>query len=114
MSAETFTATVTLADVSGPVLALRLLLSEHPDLPAGTIRFSDLSPDRLDVWLHDDLRAFETWRAVLGIDPHAVTCDTQSDDRTWVLKATGEYAGVRIELTSFSDVPAPEQAGGVQ
>ncbi|MBM9505041.1 hypothetical protein [Actinacidiphila acididurans] len=111
MNAETFTGP-TLAEVSEPLLALRALLSEHSNLPAGTIGVTSLFPDRLDVSLHNDLSAFETWRSRLGIDPHTVTCRTQGNGRTWVLKATCDYAGVRIELTGYSDVP--EQAGGEQ
>lgn len=96
---------LTLAEVGAPLLALRVLVSELPGLPAGTVRVSDIYPDRLDVTLYDDLSGFETWRATLGIDPEQVTCDTQAAGRTWVLTAAGEYAGVTVHLTGFADVP---------
>ncbi|WNI15723.1 hypothetical protein [Actinacidiphila sp. ITFR-21] len=102
----------TLADVSTPLLALRVLLSEHPALPAGMIRVSSIFPGQLDIGLHDDLGGFETWRAALGISPDLVTCHTQNDGRTWVLKAGAIFAGARIELTGFADVPQPD--GGMR
>ncbi|WNI16223.1 hypothetical protein [Actinacidiphila sp. ITFR-21] len=100
--------TPTLADISAPLLALRVLLSEHAALPAGMIHVHAVFPGQLDVSLHDDLAGFETWRTVLGISPELVTCRTQSDGRTWVLKAGTDYAGARIELTGYADIPQPD------
>lgn len=100
--------TPTLADVHAPVLALRVLFSELSGLPAGQIRVSDIYPDQLDVSLHDDLSAFETWRTALGIAPDLVTCRTQGDGRTWVLKAQVDYAGARVCLTGYSTVATPD------
>jgi len=99
---------LTLAEVSAPLLALRVLLAEFPALPAGSINISDIFPDRVDVTLHDDMGAFESWRAALGIDPATATCDTQSIGRTWVLKASADYAGARICLTGFAAVPGAD------
>jgi hypothetical protein len=97
----------TLADVRAPLLALRVLVSEFPGLPAGTVRVSDVYPDRLDVSLHDGLDTFEAWREALGIAPGLVTCGTQNAGATWVLKAFSDYAGARVCLTGFADVAAP-------
>lgn len=105
------TPTPTLADMSAALLAVRVLLSEHAGLPGGQIRVSDIFPGQVDVSLHEDLSAFETWRAALGIAPDLVTCGTQSGGRTRVLKAATDYAGARICLTGFSEVP---QWGGEQ
>lgn len=96
----------TLADVRAPLLALRMLLTELPDLPAGTVRVSDVYPDRLDVTLHNDLSLFEIWREALGIAPGLVTCGTQNSGGTWVLTVSADYAGATVCLTGFSRVPA--------
>jgi len=97
-------APLALSALSAPLTALRLLATEHADLPAGQIRLSDLFPEQLDVSLHDDLGAFETWRAALGIAPDLVTCGVQSSTRTRVLKAVIDYAGARLCLTGYSPV----------
>lgn len=101
-----------LRDLAVPLLALRVLLSEFPDLPSGYFRVSDIYPDQLDMSLHDNLAAFERWRDALGIAPESVTCGDQSGGRTRVLEAECDYAGARIRLTGFSTIP--EHAGGAE
>lgn len=104
------TPSTTLGAMMAPVGALMALASQFASLPGGQIRLSDIYPDRIDLSLHDDLAAFETWRQALGIDPDTVTCGTQGNGRTRVLKAACDYAGARLHLTGYSDLP--EQDGG--
>jgi hypothetical protein len=97
--------TRTLRDLAAPLLAARALLSEFADLPSGMMHVTDVFPDRLDLSFHDGLDAFETWREALGIAPASVTCGEQSGGRTRVLEAQCTYAGARIRLTGFAEIP---------
>ncbi|TSB26721.1 hypothetical protein FNJ62_10530, partial [Streptomyces benahoarensis] len=63
----------TLADLSVPLAALRLLAADHPALPAVEVDVTPVFPRELTLRIHDDFGAFETWRTALGISPEAVT-----------------------------------------
>ncbi|WP_329559833.1 hypothetical protein OG711_25310 [Streptomyces uncialis] len=112
----------TLADLSAPLRALRLICADHPDLPAPNLDVCPIYPERLHLSFHSmsdtvpSLAAFEVWRAALGVPDSTVDGHFQSDGRTWVLKARGEYAGATVELTAYADVPpvpAPVMRGAV-
>ncbi|MGR3933226.1 hypothetical protein [Streptomyces sp. BRA346] len=98
---------LTLDDLAVPLRVLRLLATDFGHLPAPEIFVSTIYPDRLELRFHDDLSAFETWRDTLGIVPDDVDYHEQFSGRTRVLKASVDYAGVVLELTGYSDVPAP-------
>ncbi|MEU1122269.1 hypothetical protein ABZ371_01460 [Streptomyces sp. NPDC005899] len=114
---------MTLDDRTVPLRALRLLAVDFGHLPAPDVDVSRVFPKWLRLSFHgtsgESLAAFEQWRTALGIAPDAVGYGTQSDGRTRVLKAEGDFAGAVIMLTAFADVPvsnpAPAgQAGGVR
>jgi hypothetical protein len=94
---------LTLDDLTVPLRALRALAVEIPDLPAPTLEISTIWPKRLELSLYDDLAPFETWRVALGIAPDDVQFREQSNGRTWVLQAFGEFAGAELKLIAYGD-----------
>ncbi|XUM04898.1 hypothetical protein ACQ86F_17895 [Streptomyces venezuelae ATCC 10712] len=98
----------TLADLSVPLLALRLLAAEFGHLPAPTVEVSTIYPERLELTFHDDFAGFEAWREALNIAPEAVVHRVQRDGRTGVLNVHVPFAGADVELTGYATVPAPE------
>ncbi|MBT2440058.1 hypothetical protein J7E93_07970 [Streptomyces sp. ISL-36] len=98
----------TLADLSAPLLALRLLTAEFPHLPAPTVEVSTIYPERLELTFHDDFAGFEAWREALNIAPELVVHRVQCDRRTGVLNVHGMFAGAELELTGYAAVPAVE------
>jgi hypothetical protein len=98
---------VTLDDLVVPLRALRLLTADFGHLAAPTVAVNDIWPNRLELTFHGGLPDFEAWREALGIDPGTVHHGTQSEGRTNVLRANVEYAGARVELVAYADVPAP-------
>lgn len=97
----------TLADLSAPLLALRLLGAEFGHLPAPTVEVSPIYPERLELTFHDDFAAFEAWREALNIDPKSVVHRVQIGGRTGVLRVHATYAGAELELIGYATVPAP-------
>ncbi|PWI43296.1 hypothetical protein [Streptomyces sp. ICBB 8177] len=95
----------------GPAItALAGLLAAFPDLPAAsfeitTLVTADAVGPGVRVALHDDLGAFETWRAALGIDPGAVGHTELITCRC--LKAQTQFAGVPLVLVGFAPLTAP-------
>ena len=100
---------LTLADLSLPLVALRLLGSEFAHLPAPAVSVSTIVPDLLRLAFHDDFAGFEAWREALNIDPQDVVHDVQGDGRTWVLEVHGAFAGARLQLIGFARVPARQR-----
>ncbi|MFI1973702.1 hypothetical protein [Streptomyces wedmorensis] len=96
----------TLADLSAPLLALRLLTAEFPHLPAPHVTVSTVYPERLELTFHDDFAGFEAWREALSIAPESVVHRVQRDGRTGVLNVHVAFAGADLELTGFGLVPA--------
>ncbi|GBQ04155.1 hypothetical protein SSP531S_56470 [Streptomyces spongiicola] len=103
---------VLLDGLSGPLRVLQLLVVDFGHLPAPYASVSPVYPDVLSLRLHDDLGVFELWRDALGIPGEAVSCGVQSAGSVRVLEARGEYAGTVVELTGFSEIPAPVLVGG--
>ncbi|MFJ6566717.1 hypothetical protein ACIQNU_04810 [Streptomyces sp. NPDC091292] len=105
-----------LSDLSVPLRALRLVCADFPELPAPTVGMTPIHPDRLALSFHhtfftdSPLRAFEAWRAALGVPDTAVDGRFQSGGETWVLRAETEYAGARVELTAYAQAPATPPA----
>ncbi|MFE2474277.1 hypothetical protein [Streptomyces mirabilis] len=96
---------LTLDGLTVPMRALRALAVDFPDLPAPTLEISTIWPKRLELSLHNGLGLFETWRVALGIAPDDVQFREQSDGRTWVLLASGEFAGAELKLIAYGDSP---------
>ncbi|QDO01118.1 hypothetical protein FNV65_37175 [Streptomyces sp. S1A1-8] len=94
---------LTLDDLTVPMRALRALAVDFPDLPAPTLEISTIWPKRLELTLYDDLAPFETWRVALGIAPDDVQFREQGNGRTWVLEASGEFAGAELKLVAYGD-----------
>ncbi|MFE9886815.1 hypothetical protein [Streptomyces scopuliridis] len=91
----------TLADLSAPLTALRLVAVDHPGLPAADVQVSPIYPTLLRIALHDNFADFEAWREALHIDPAAVGHRTQGDGTTAVLKARAEFAGADVEIVGY-------------
>ncbi|WP_320778217.1 hypothetical protein [Streptomyces sp. CRN 30] len=98
---------MTLENLAVPLRVLRLLAVDFPHLPAPAVDVSPIFPERLRLSFHDtsceSLAAFEQWRTALGIAVDAVDYRTQSEGRTRVLAAEGEFAGAEIVLTAYAD-----------
>ena len=92
----------TFADLSRPMALLRLLAADHPDLPAPDVLVSPIYPDRLTLSVHGDLAGFEAWREALGIDPEAVSRNTQSGGAKVVLTAAATVADADVDLVGFA------------
>ncbi|MEU5613519.1 hypothetical protein AB0H03_33215 [Streptomyces sparsogenes] len=101
---------LSLRELSGPLLALRLLSADQAELPAPCLSVSTVYPDRLELSFHDDLAGFEAWREALGIEPSSVTYHEHDDGLTRVLTAHADYAGAHIRLTGFGRLAAGEAA----
>ncbi|MFJ9904296.1 hypothetical protein ACIRVK_15600 [Streptomyces sp. NPDC101152] len=100
---------LSLANLSAPLAALRLLAVDFPGLPAPNADVNPIYPNRLALAWHEfngGFAAFEAWRAALGIDPDAVGFHVQCDGRTGVMQAQISYGGADIELTGYMPVPA--------
>ncbi|MFE0137832.1 hypothetical protein ACFWY6_40680 [Streptomyces sp. NPDC059037] len=97
-----------------PLRALRLLALDFPDLPAPEVRVTPIYPTRLEVSLHDDLGAFEPWRAALRINRDAVDFHSQSDGKTWVLEAYADFAGATVRLIAYGAARAAKGSSVVR
>jgi hypothetical protein len=113
--------TLTLNDLTVALRALRMLAVDFPHLPVVDVHVSRIRPDRLELTLHRDLSAFETWRAALGIPADTLTyleLEQGSTGPTLCLQGTAEYAGATVELTGFAPLAHtpreadPEPVGG--
>ncbi|MCD2466786.1 hypothetical protein MBT42_24940 [Streptomyces sp. MBT42] len=96
----------TLADLSAPLLALRLLSAEFGHLPAPTVEVSPIYPGRLELTFHDDFAAFETWREALNVASEDVVHRVQVGGQTGVLRVHATFAGAELELIGYAKVPA--------
>ncbi|MGW2721349.1 hypothetical protein [Streptomyces sp. NPDC001492] len=92
----------TIADLSGSMALMRLLASDHPNLPAPHLGVSPHYPNRLTLSVHGDLAGFEAWREALGISPEAVRHNTQSGGTTMVLTAAATVADAHVELIGYA------------
>ncbi|MFJ3500082.1 hypothetical protein [Streptomyces sp. NPDC090135] len=96
----------TLADLSAPLLTLRLLTAEFAHLPAPTVEVSPIYPERLELTFHDDFAAFEVWREALSIAPESVVHRVQVGGQTNVLRVHATFVGAELELIGYAKVPA--------
>ncbi|WP_431041448.1 hypothetical protein ACQUSR_05775 [Streptomyces sp. P1-3] len=103
--------TLTLRELEVPLRALRLLSAEFAGLPAPNVAVSTIYPKMLELAFHDDLGAFEAWRAALRIEPHEVGYGEQGGGTTRVLEVETDYAGARLRLIGFGTVPARGSGG---
>ncbi|MCX4984548.1 hypothetical protein [Streptomyces sp. NBC_00572] len=97
----------TLADLSAPLLALRLFGAEFAHMPAPTVEVSPIYPERLELSFHDDFAAFEAWREALNIAPESVVHRVQLGGQTGVLRVHATFAGAELMLIGYAKVPAP-------
>ncbi|MFE4310614.1 hypothetical protein ACFRR6_31710 [Streptomyces sp. NPDC056891] len=97
---------LTLADLSAPLITLRLLAAEFPHLPAPTVEVSPIYPERLELSFHDDFAGFEAWREALNIAPESVVHRVQVGGQTGVLRVHETFAGAELELVGYAKVPA--------
>ncbi|MEV8589166.1 hypothetical protein AB0424_19765 [Streptomyces sp. NPDC051180] len=96
----------TLADLSAPLLALRLLGAEFGHLPAPTVEVSTIYPERLELTFHDDFAGFEAWREALNIAPEDVVHRVQIGGKTGVLRVHATFAGAEVMLIGYAEVTA--------
>ncbi|MEU3750984.1 MULTISPECIES: hypothetical protein [Streptomyces] len=99
---------LTLADLSAPLMTLRMLGAEFPHLPAPCVTVSTVYPERLELSFHDDFAGFEAWREALNIAPESVVHRVQVGGQTGVLRVRATFAGAELELTGYAKVPALE------
>ncbi|MFF0729930.1 hypothetical protein [Streptomyces sp. NPDC004134] len=102
---------LTLDGLAVPLRVLRLLRVDFGHLPAPDVQVSPIYPNRLQLTFHNGLSDFESWREALAVAAEAVAYREQSDGRTRVLRAYGDYAGAEVELTGYGDVHAPARVG---
>lgn len=95
-----------LADLSAPLIALRLLAAEFPHLPAPTVEVSPIYPERLELSFHDNFAGFEAWREALNIASGSVVHRVQAGGQTGVLRVHTTFAGAELELVGYAKVPA--------
>ncbi|WP_263168147.1 hypothetical protein [Streptomyces sp. SCSIO ZS0520] len=96
--------TLTLDGLAQSMRALRRIALDFGDLPAPMVSISAVYPNQLHLSLHDNLGAFEPWRAALGIAHDDIDFHTQSTGDTWVLDASIDFAGATVRLTAFGAV----------
>ncbi|MBD0838859.1 hypothetical protein [Streptomyces sp. TRM68416] len=95
----------TLDDLAVALRALRLLSADFGHLPAPVVHVSDIFPAQLRLSIYDDLGAFEVWREALAVAPEKVTHGVQGEGMTRVLTALTDYAGAKVRLVGYADVP---------
>ena len=104
MTATTFADQLAAAD------ALAQITAAMGHLPPADIGLSPITPDRLNISIHDDLDAFERWRTALGFPTGAVDYVPRRGHMT--VRVTGPFAGATVELVGFAPpLPTP---GGAQ
>jgi len=93
--------------------ALAQITAAFAHLPAADFHLSRITHEQLDISLHDDLDAFEQWRAALGIPAETVDYQHRPGRAHMTLKASTTFAGATVELVGFAPaLPAPD--GGEQ
>lgn len=104
----------TVDDMRAPLKTLRFLADEFPELPAADVHVSRLFPDQVELAFHDDLGAFEAWRAALAIRPEAVRFGTQGvDDSTMNLRVQALYGACTLSLVAYGPAPSALHKTGV-
>ncbi|WP_338677501.1 hypothetical protein V1460_34420 [Streptomyces sp. SCSIO 30461] len=91
-----------LADLSAPLVALRLLSMEFGHLPAPTVAVSPIYPDLLELSFHCGVADFEVWREALSIDPGDVVHRVHRDGTTGALNVHGNFGGARVRLVGYT------------
>lgn len=92
----------TCADLSSPLTLMRLLVADHPNLPAPHVGVSPHYPHRLTLSVHGDLAGIEAWREALGVDPDEVRRNTQSGGTTMILTGSATIADAHVELIGYA------------
>ncbi|WP_338683405.1 hypothetical protein QD712_22130 [Streptomyces acidiscabies] len=100
---------LTLDDLAAPLRAMRLLAVDYAGLPAPTVAVSVIYPDVLELRFHRSPADFEVWREVLRIAPDSLVYDEY--DGCVSMRAVTEYAGARVELIGYADVPETVPVG---
>ncbi|WP_037871439.1 hypothetical protein [Streptomyces sp. SPB074] len=102
---------IRLEDLGAALTALRLLVLDHPELPAPTASVSPIYPDRLRLDFHDDAADFEAWREALDADPATVVLRRWGVDGGALTVCTA-YAGATVELIGYLALPVREELAG--
>lgn len=102
----------TLADQLAALEALVVIGRTFAHMPAVTINLSPIYPDQIDLSIHDDIDAFEQWRAALGIAVEDVDYCQRPGRSHMHLKAKTTFARVTVELVGYA--PALPEKGGAQ
>ncbi|MFI5805667.1 hypothetical protein [Streptomyces sp. NPDC051561] len=98
---------LTLTGLYAPLRTLSLLESEFPGLPAPDVHISRFYPGRVELAFHDDLGAFEAWRAALHVPADTVRFGAQGvDNSTMRLRAEGPYGACTISLVAYAPAPS--------
>jgi hypothetical protein len=97
-------------NVSAPTLAVQLpaadalaqITAALGHLPAADFGLSPITPDRLDISIHDNLDGFEQWRAALGIAAADVEHQQRPRSAHMTLRGRTTFAGATIELVGYA------------
>jgi hypothetical protein len=100
----------TFADQLPAAGALAQITAAMGHLPPADFGLSPITPDRLDISIHDNLSGFERWRTALGFPTSAVDYVPRRGHMT--VRATGQFAGATVELVGYA--PPLPQVGGEQ
>ncbi|MGW8351054.1 hypothetical protein [Streptomyces wedmorensis] len=97
-----------MADLSAPLVALRLLAADFPHLPAPCVEISTIYPELLSLSFHDNLTGFETWREALNVAAESVVHRVHAGGQTQSLSVRTSVAGAALELIGYAKVRAVE------
>jgi hypothetical protein len=102
---------VTVADQRRALDFLIQLAGRFPNLPPLHVNLMGHTPDKLHLYLHDDLADFEAWRQALGIPGESISCGPLSTDKMQ-LAGRGTFDGIDIELHGFAPALPEATTGG--
>jgi hypothetical protein len=102
----------TFADQLPAVDALAQITATMGHLPPADFGLSPITPDRLDISIHDNLDGFEQWRTALGIAAADVDHCQRPGRSHMTLRGRTTFAGATVELIGYA--PALPQNGGEQ
>jgi hypothetical protein len=102
----------TFADQLPAADALAQITAAMGHLPPADFGLSPITPDRLDISIHDNLSGFEQWRAALGIAAADVEHQQRPRSAHMTLRGRTTFAGATVELVGYA--PALPVNGGEQ
>jgi hypothetical protein len=100
-----------LAEQLAALEALVVIGRTFAHLPGVDINLSPITPGELTLSVHDDLSAFEQWRAALGIAADDVDHCQRPGRTHMTLKAKTVFARTTVELVGYAPALAGAERG---